>query len=279
MATHGESLLSDVRQWQENWANSLVETAETGEFVMAEASILYWKNMVENSELLRTAKFGPNYNVEIKTGEKLQISSARQNMQWGDLVLFISYDKASNPVGFVSYKITPNDLGVLSAVGTIVNFQRGFGNATGLELAVEDYLTRLSSERKKTVIIKAINRNQEKQRTMQLARQVFGTNPVPDGIQKLADDAFKEQVAWQALYGPNGKLGFNDKGEKVINPVVGVEMPTEFTTIDLARQEILGPRNLVVPKVVSHRPIANLQALPTKLQQAVRRIVGNLQAK
>lgn len=151
--------------------------------------------------------------VLLPNGEELTVSQFSGNKAEDDDIseetVFIAKDHLGR---FVGYRLTqikePEYLDEARATGYTRIALGGQGIATALEVINQDYLQRLADTLQKPLVQVVSNANEEDLRRLR-----------DDGA---ADEVIAkkelEQKRWQRLYGPGGKLGFDERRKRVFTP-------------------------------------------------------------
>ncbi len=178
--------------------------------------------------LPESVQFGPTYYVSTSNGDNLRIHTIELKgwVLYTDkatpykTILFVAEVPSGQVVGFrdtelrrVAPTSSPPAVG---AVGEIVTLVRRYGVATSVELAHFDFLQREANREQCQVTYAVSNRNLKR---MWEARD--DTRIPPEEKTELLVELAQEQDRWQALYGPQGKLGFNYKGQRTFYPEKG----------------------------------------------------------
>jgi len=180
----------------------------------------------ELGQLLKDEKinFGPTYRVITSQGEEIEIRSVFFEKQ---IVLseetsreyrLFAQDSTRNLLGNRRLAVYPpvNEGSPSIVVGEIATAYRGKGIASAMELAANDLLQREAKRTNHEILWKVENNN------------LMRTN-------------VEEQKRWQSMYGENGALGFDKKGEKRIGPVTDLNSEIEgIESILLTREKDRG---------------------------------------
>lgn len=194
-------------------------------------------------------QFGPVYHVETSSHIPLQIHTAEGAMSNGGSRLFlVAQDESQEVVGQIATTIKPTNKLFqrgLEAKAYIVTSQRAQGVATTLELAHFDLLQQEADGWHRVLTYKGDDLNA---REVAGLRKSFGEYSILNSEErKLIEAKEVERKRWLALYGKDGKLGFDSKLTRFFSP--GQTRRSDgLTDIWLERsQKTVGGRVLVTP--------------------------------
>jgi hypothetical protein len=161
---------------------------------------------------------------------------------------------------YITLADTPD---TLEARGDIATAERGSGIARPLEIATKHVLSILAKKQGKSIYWKVENGNATR---LHEAEQTYRDSTDIDE-QAVVEGIRQEQAGWQALYGPAGKLGFDQYGVLRIDPERDYE-GVNFDTIDslnLTDWSIAaGDREVLIP--FSFRPDRQLNLVPGQIR-------------
>ncbi len=147
------------------------------------------------------------YEVDLAEADRLGIEGIK-NPTVGNERLYLI---AVNPTGEVAGTrfTTLFFLGdKIEATSSIRVMQKGKGYASPIDDAFQRQLQAVADKKKETVVWRVTNENLER---LEEYRQTEGANS------QVMEEMEEEQKRWQALYGPDNKLGI-DKGRKIFTP-------------------------------------------------------------
>lgn len=224
--------------------------------------VMYQENLVNSDPA--TIHFGPTYFAKTSKDVRLRISTIMIDPQpvfkppTIPTYLFIAQNLQGNILGH--REICIRDRGEdLETFGEINTATPGEGVAKPLELATLDFLQRIATQKGESILWSVENLN------LKNLQEIKRTMGKPDEAQnrELLEKLNQEQIRWQALYGPRGKLGFDNKTSQTVSPDPNIES-FDLETIDsflLAGQEIdQGDRKIVIP-VTARMIVGNRNAV------------------
>jgi len=168
-------------------------------------------------------EFGPTYHVLTSKGDPLRIHTAHSTIPLmhplvGDMVetvwVFLAQNEQGNILGYrhTALKSSKDQDGWFwEACGDIGTSEPG-GIAMPIELAHFDVLHRVAVLTGEAVQYVIENANS---RTVRLLENQVALKPDDHDLITMLLAKRLEQERWQVLYGPNGRLGFDDRGAKV----------------------------------------------------------------
>jgi hypothetical protein len=150
--------------------------------------------------------------VQLPSGDELTVSQFSRRAEHDDITeetVFLARDHSGLLVG---YRLTqtkePEYLNEARATGYTRIAVGGQGIATVLEMINQEYLQHLANTLQEPLVQVVSNANEED------LRRLRDSGAAEDVIAKKE----LEQKRWQSLYGPGGKLGFDERGKRTFTP-------------------------------------------------------------